>query len=262
MIGVSVPVELDEPVPVWLDDGVPVWLDDGVPVWLDEPVPVELDEPVPVELDEPVPVWLAVAEELDVTVPVELGEPVPVELEEAVPVKLDVSVPVWLPVGLVDGVTDPVGLLDGVTEPVGLSDGVALRDTGQAGTCHAPVEPHPVDTIIVVMWSAESRVADMIVPTPSTAPVPTVSVVSVHVAQKGRMAPAFRMAPLCVARALHWLHCRRADMPLPQPPSTTSHLGPFCVASPAKATCASLLAATYHTALLTLPIFSLTMPAG
>ena len=140
--------------------------------------------------------------------------------------------------------------------------GVALGDTGQASTCHEPVEPHPVATIIVEMWSADPRVADMIVSAPSTVPVPTISVVSLHVAQKGRMAPAFRTAPLCVARAPHWLHCRRADMPLPQPPSTTSHLGPFCVASPANATCASLRASTNHTALLTPPRLVLTMPAG
>ena len=51
-------------------------------------------------------------------------------------------------------------------------------------------------------------------------------------------------------------------MPLFQPPSTTSHLGPFCVASPAKATCASLRAETNHTALLRSLRLVLTMPAG
>jgi len=207
-----------------------VALDEDVPVRL--PVPVELLEPVPVALDEDVPVWLLDPE------PVELLEPVPVELLEPVPVELGDAVAVWLPVpvGLLEGVSEIVGLLDGVTVPVGLLVGVALRDTGQAGTCHAPVEPHPVATIIVVMWSAEPRVADMIVFAPSTVPVPTTSVVSVHVAQKGRAVPASRTAPLCTARLAHWLHCRRADMPLPQPPSTTSHLGPFCVESPANAT--------------------------
>ena len=137
---------------------------------------------------------------------------------------------------LLEGVSELVGLLDGVPVPVGLLVGVALRDTGQVPTCHAPVEPHPVDTIIVVMWSADPRVADMIMFAPSTVPVPTASVVSVQVAQKGRAVPASRTAPWCTARAAHWLHCRRADMPLPKPPKTTSHLGPFCVASPANAT--------------------------